>query len=112
MLIEGPMNISIAEPADGKGKVLVILFTPEFQALSLAGQGEVFRDYLQMLSDEIAAIDSEEDRNRAGMIIVQQFAEQLYPHITNGELALEERIVIQLRQETQAAVLVDLLGNE
>ena len=55
MLIEGPMNITIAEPA--YGQALAILFTPEFQTL-------------------------------------------------------EERIVIQIRQEAQAEALLGLLSQE
>jgi hypothetical protein len=112
MLIEGPMNITIAEPADGQGKVLVILFTPEFQTLELSEQGEAFRRYLEMLQNHIESGDGVDQRNRAGMVIVQQFAEQLVPHIQGGELALEERIVIQIRQQDQAEALQDLLSPE
>jgi len=53
MLIEGPMNITISDPADGQGKVLVILFTPEFQALPLKQQGEQFQDYMRLLARHI-----------------------------------------------------------
>lgn len=111
MLIEGPMNITISDPADGQGKVLVILFTPEFQALTLEQQAEQFQAYMNMLAQHINSQDKVDDRNRAGMAIIYQFTEQLLPHIVSGDLALEERIVLQLRQESQAVALTDLLAN-
>lgn len=111
MLIEGPMNITISDPADGQGKVLVILFTPEFQALSLTEQGTQFRDYMNLLARHINSQDAVDERNRAGMAIIYQFADQLLPHIVSGELALEERIVLQIRQEAQAVALTDLLST-
>ncbi len=110
MNIEGPMKITIADPADGQGKLLMIQFTSEFQALDTAGQGGEFSDYISQLAEQIAKITLVTDRNRAGMLIVQQFAEQLLPHITQGELALEEQIVLQIRQEAQAVALTDLLA--
>ncbi|MCW8907973.1 MAG: transcriptional regulator [Sedimenticola sp.] len=110
MLIEGPMNITITDPVDGQGKVLVILFTPEFQALSLQEQDRQFRNYMEMLASHINGQDPVDEKNRAGMVIIYQFAEQLLPHIVSGDLALEERIVLQIRQESQAVALTDLLA--
>ncbi|MES9880140.1 MAG: transcriptional regulator [Sedimenticola sp.] len=110
MLIEGPMNISIADPASGEGRVLMITFTQEFQGAALGDQGEAFRSYLQMLQESIVAIGDEADHTRAGMMIVQQFAEQLLPHIESGDLALEESMVIQISDETQAVALGSLLN--
>jgi len=52
-----------------------------------------------------------DERNRAGMAIIYQFADQLLPHILSGDLALEERIVLQIRQEAQAVALTDLLAT-
>ncbi len=112
MLIEGPMNITISDPADGQGKVLVILFTPEFQALSLQEQGVAFRDYMALLDGQINGGSGVDERNRAGMEIVLQFAEQLLPHIESGDLALDERIVLQIRQESQSIALTDLLAGQ
>ncbi|WP_428604004.1 transcriptional regulator [Sedimenticola sp.] len=112
MLIEGPMNITISDPADGQGKVLVILFTPEFQALSLEEQGKQFQDYMTLLSGHMHSTDSVDERNRAGMAIIYQFADQLLPHIISGDLALEERIVLQIRQASQAVALTDLLASK
>ncbi|MEE9358341.1 transcriptional regulator [Candidatus Vondammii sp. HM_W22] len=112
MLIEGPMNITIGDPADGQGRVLAITFKPEFQALEIAEQGTEFRAYLQSLSDNISDIKDENDRARAGMLIVQQFAELLLPHIESRALALDESMVVQIRQESQVTALTDLLTSE
>lgn len=109
MVIEGPMSITVADPADGQGKVLVLAFHPEFQALAITDQVTRFREYLETLAREIAAIQDENDRNRAGMLIIQQIGAELLPHIEAGELALEESIIIQIRQDQQAVALSDLL---
>jgi len=111
MLIEGPLNIDIVEPADGQGKILTVGFQPEFQALALDEQGRNFREYLDSLAKEVAAITDDNDRDRMGMLIIQQFAEQLLPHIEAGELALEETMNIQIGRDDQTGALVDLLGR-
>jgi len=108
MLIEGPLRISVAENADGQGWVLVLAFKPEFQVLDVPAQGAQFRDYLQSLNDDIAGI-SEDDQNRAGMLIIQQIVEQLLPHVAAGELEVEESIIIQIQQNSQVVALTDLL---
>ena len=64
MLIEGPLNIEISEPADGQGKILTVGFQPEFQALALDEQGRNFREYLDSLAKEVAAITGDNDRDR------------------------------------------------
>ena len=108
MLIEGPLRISVAETTDGQGWVLVLAFKPEFQSLDIPAQGAQFRDYLQGLNDDIAAI-SDDDHNRAGMLIIQQIVEQLLPHVEAGELEVEESIIIQIEQNSQVVALTDLL---
>lgn len=110
MLIEGPLNVAIGEPADGQGKVLTINFAPEFQELGVEQQGARFGAYIRELAREIAS-RPEGDRNRAGMMIIHQFAEQLLPHVAAGDLVLEEPMIVQIRQEGQANALVDLLAK-
>jgi hypothetical protein len=109
MQIKGPMKISVAESPDGQGRVLIVGFQTDFQGLEVAQQAAGFRAYLEELQGNIAAIEDENDRNRAGMLIIQQVAEQLLPHIESGELALEESIIIQIGQDDQALALTDLL---
>ncbi|MET0117739.1 MAG: hypothetical protein ABW090_09960 [Sedimenticola sp.] len=57
MLIEGPMKISVAEPANDQGRILVIAFTPEFQAMSVEEQGADFNAFQQHLADGIASLE-------------------------------------------------------
>lgn len=112
MLIEGPLKIAIAEPEDGQGKILVIGFQSEFQALDRSGQARRFRAYLEVLNENITAPEGTDERNRAGMLIVQQIAEQLLPHIESGDLVLEETMTVQIRQDEQAFAVSDLLARE
>ncbi|MCP4996061.1 MAG: transcriptional regulator [Gammaproteobacteria bacterium] len=110
MHIEGPLKILMADPADGQGKLLMISFQPEFIALDLAVQGEAFRGHIAQLGEHIQGLP-EDDRNRMGMLIVQQFSEQLLPHIEQGEIELSETMIIQIRQDDQVVALTDLLEN-
>jgi hypothetical protein len=108
MLIEGPLNISIGEPADGQGKVLVLAFPPAFRSLSPSLQGGQLRGHLQALGQQMAE-RAADDPNRQGMAIVAQIVEQLLPHVEAEEVELSEPIIIQIRQEADASVLSDLL---
>ena len=110
MLIEGPMKIDIAEPADGQGKLLMVSFKPEFQAAEIAEQVKQFAAHLNKLAESIND-ETLDQRTRQGIMIVHQFSEQLLPHIESGDLALDETMIIQIRQEQQVSVLVDLLAN-
>jgi len=112
MLIEGPLKIAIAEPEDGQGKILVIGFQPEFQKLGPSDQSRQFRDYIAALGGDVAGFEGVDERNRAGMLIVQQIAEQLLPHIESGDLALEETMTVQIRQGEQAVAVTDLLDRK
>ena len=109
MLIEGPMKIEIAEPADGQGKLLMVSFEPEFQTADISEQVSRFRTYLAGLVTNMTDTATVDERTRQGMMIVHQFSEQLLPHIESGDLALDETTIIQIRQEQQAGALVDLL---
>ena len=111
MQIEGPLKIEIAEPADGQGKILVSAFQRDFQLLGLAEQGAAFRTYLETLDQKITQVLPAGDPNRAGMLVVQQIAEQLLPHIESGELALDETMTVQIRQADQVLALTDLLSD-
>ncbi len=112
MVIKDPIKISIAEPAGGAGKSVVIEFSPEFQSLEAGHQGTEFQNFLEQLGPDIRSIDQQHDRNRAGMLIFQQFAEQLFAPIMAGELALEETLTVQIGREAQAGALVGLLQRE
>jgi len=109
MLIEGPLTIGALDRPDGPGRELHLTFTPEFRRLDLARQGQAFRGYVAELHGRIESIPDGDDRNRRGMLIVLQIAEQLLPHIANGDMALEETIVVELGPEAGGLSVMDLL---
>ncbi len=109
MQIDGPMKISVADSPDGQGRILILGFKPDFQELDVPEQATRFQAYLDELERNIAAIEDENDRNRAGMLIIQQISEELFPHIEAGDLALEEGIIIQIGQDPHSVALTDLL---
>ncbi len=112
MEIEGPLKATVGDAADGVSKVIVIEFREEFRALSQGEQGIAFAAYLDTLREQIAEIQDENDHNRAGMLIMLQFCEQLAPHIANGEIDLEDHIMLQVqREDPQHGALVDFLGR-
>ena len=109
MEINGPLKIGVVETPGQAGWELHIDIRPEFRNLPLHDQGAAFRSYLTDLAAGLSALAAE-DRNRQGMLLVQQIAEQLLPHIESGELALNETIVVEIAQAPVAA-LQDLIAS-
>lgn len=94
MLIEGPFTLAIMDNADGS-RVLTLTFTSEFQALTVAEQGEELLDYLRRLDSAIA--ESEDDNpDRVGMHTARQIVEQLVSYVESGEIDLEEPIQVEI----------------
>jgi len=108
MLIEGPLKIGVLDHPDQPGRELHIDFTPEFQSLESTSQARAFAQYLNELALGIDSL-AEDDPNRTGMLIVQQIAEQLSPHIANGDLELEETIVVEMGRDYSSDSLMNLL---
>ncbi len=110
MLIEGPLNIGVLDDPQQPGRELHMDFTAEFQALEPDIQTETFNRYLQVLEQNIDTLP-EDDPNRAGMLIVQQIAEQLLPHLVNGELELSETIIVEMGRDFTSDSLMGLLNS-
>ncbi len=110
MLIEGPLKIAVLDQPDQPGRELHIDFTTEFQALESQDQAPAFRGYLGELQQGISSL-SEDDPNRAGMLIVQQVAEQLSPHVESGDLELGETIIVELGRDYSSDSLMNLLNT-
>ncbi|MET0069091.1 MAG: transcriptional regulator [Candidatus Thiodiazotropha sp.] len=110
MLIEGPLKIGVLDDPEQPGRELHIDFTPEFQALEQPGQAQAFADYLRLLGENIATL-AEGDPNRTGMLIVQQIAEQLLPHLQQGELELSQTIVVEMGRDYASDSLMGLLSS-
>jgi hypothetical protein len=109
MLIEGPLKIGVLDQPDQPGRELRIDFTPEFQALEQTNQAQTFAQYLKELGQGIASL-ADDDPNRTGMLIVQQIAEQLSPHIASGDLELAETIIVELGRDYSSDSLMSLLN--
>jgi hypothetical protein len=110
VLIEGPLKIGVLDQPDQPGRELHIDFTPEFQALELEGQVQAFNQYIAELQQGIESL-GEDDPNRAGMLIIQQIAEQLSPHILNGDLELQETIIVEMGRDYSSHSLMNLLNS-
>ncbi|MEJ2466046.1 MAG: transcriptional regulator [Candidatus Thiodiazotropha sp.] len=110
MLIEGPLKIGVLDDPAQPGRELHIDFTAEFQALSQQDQTAAFARYLDELQQGIASLP-EEDTNRVGMLIVQQIAEQLLPHLGDGELELSDTIIVEMGRDYSSDSLMSLLNS-
>ncbi len=110
MLIQGPLKIGVLDQPDQPGRELHIEFTPEFQTLELQNQAQKFQAYLKDLEQGISSL-AEDDPNRAGMLIVQQIAEQLSPHIQNGDMELHETILVEIGRDYSSDSLMNLLNE-
>jgi hypothetical protein len=110
MLIEGPLKIGVLDDPEQPGRELHIDFTTEFQALPAQDQVAAFSVYLDELQQGIASLP-EEDANRVGMLIVQQIAEQLLPHLGDGELELSDTIIVEMGRDYSSDSLMSLLNS-
>lgn len=95
MEISGPLTIGVVEKLEGPGRELHIGFQEAFRRLPLAAQGETFRDYVAELGAAASTL-AEDDPNRPGILLIQQIAEQLLPHVAAGELSLGDTIVVEI----------------
>ena len=110
MDINGPMGIGVLQTDGAAGWELHFDFREEFQSLDLSLQAKEFQRYLTTLESEIASLP-EDDRDRQGMLLVQQLSEQLLEYIASGELALNETIKVQVEQSAAIMSLSDLLKS-
>jgi hypothetical protein len=110
MLIEGPLKIAVLDQPDQPGRELHIDFTTDFQALESQDQAPAFRGYLGELQQGISSLPTD-DPNRAGMLIVQQIAEQLSPHVESGDLELGETIIVEMGRDYSSDSLMNLLNT-
>lgn len=109
MEISGPLTIGLVEKLDGLGRELHLGFREEFRRLPLTAQGEAFRAYVADLTGAVYALD-EDDPDRSGILLIQQIAEQLLPHVEAGELSLADTIVVEIGSGLQVGgSLADLL---
>ena len=107
--INGPLKIMVVNEPGAAGWQLLVSFTDEFKSASLEEQGETFTRYQRELVEGIQQLP-EGDRNRDGMAIVLQLVNELLPYIREGQLALEEPIVVQIGQ-SQAVSISDFLDG-
>lgn len=110
MLIEGPLKIGVLDDPAQPGRELHIDFSAEFQALNGQDQATAFARYLEELQRGVSTLP-EEDPNRAGMLIVQQIAEQLLPHVSKGELELSDTIIVEMGRDYSSDSLMSLLTS-
>ncbi len=109
MDIEGPLKIGVIDSPDTPGWELQVQFTDEFKQTSLEEQGKVFQAYVQELVEGINGLP-EGDRNRDGMAIVYQLCSEMLPYIKEGQIALEETMMVEIAQ-SQALSITDFLNG-
>ncbi len=107
--IDGPLKILVAQEPGQAGWQLIVTFTDAFKSASLEEQGRRFADYQRELVEGIGRLP-EGDRNRDGMAIVLQLVSEMLPYIREGQIALEEPIVVQIGR-SQAVSITDFLNG-
>jgi len=110
MIIEGPFRLAVLESTDTPMHELHLDFTEAFRALPVEEQVAELRRYLAELHKAILEA-SEDSDDRAGMLVVQQVAEQLLPHIAAGEVPLTETVVVQIGSDSPLAHLLPGSGT-
>lgn len=94
MQITGPFHIKIIDNTDTLSRELHLSFTPRFQQSPLPARMDILRDHMLQLQQNVEQV--EDEATRQGMLMLLQIAEQLYPHIEQDEIPLDETIVIEI----------------
>ena len=105
MNIEGPINIGVVDDPAQPGRELHLAFRPEFQQLERDARVAEFETYIKDLGARIAT-EPEHSPDRQGMLVVQQIAEHLLPHLRADDIPLEETIIIEIRPEMSLGSLL------
>ena len=96
MLIEGPLDISIADNSSSQSRELEITFVPKFKTLELDGRINEFKQHISQLQQRIQSTDNPAEQQ--GMLAILQVCEELLPHIVADEIPLDETIAIEIGQ--------------
>jgi len=109
MEMQGPFRIQTLEDSSKRIRELHLTFTREFQTMSLENQILTFDDYINQLKLDISK--TKDLAIQEGMITVLQISEQLFPHIKDKELPLEETIIVEMGEQTEGTSLTDLINS-
>jgi len=97
MLIEAPFKISIVDKPDSQSKELHLTFTDYFSNSELLQRTHILEKYINELTDNIQQLPPD-SQDRQGMLIIEQLAGQLLPHLANDDLDLGENIIVEINK--------------
>lgn len=110
MEIDGPLKYKIISYDDSDDREIHVDFKQEFQKLELHEQANQFTEHVSSLRAEAAAL-VEGSEEKAGMLFVLQFLEELVPHIQAGAVPLDEAIVVKLQEQSPLNNLISGLQH-
>jgi len=109
METQGPFRIQTLEDSTKRIRELHFTFTPEFQNMDHESQILEFNNYTDQLKLDIGKTN--DPAIREGMFTVLQISEQLFPHLKNNDLPLEETIIVEMGEQTEGTSLSNLINN-
>jgi len=110
MEIEGPLKYKIVSYDDSNDREIHVDFKEEFQSLELHEQANQFTNHVSSLRSHAAALEKD-SQERAGMLFVLQFLEELVPHIQAGAVPLDEAIVVKVQEQSPLSNLISGLQH-
>ena len=106
MEISGPLNIALLDRETTPVRELHISFTEEFRALPIEERVKAFEEYIQQLYQSAQVIPQDSNEYQ-GVVLILQFAQEVFPFIQQDEIPLNETIVVSIQQN----VSITALGN-
>lgn len=97
MISKGPVTFKTTDMADGEGKEITLGFTEQFRSKGLDEQKRLIESYMLEISEGLK--QETDEREKQGLVIIQNIMVQLYPHIVSGELDLDEELIIDVTPE-------------
>ncbi len=97
MISKGPVTLKTTDKADGEGKEITLGFTEQFRSKGLDEQKRLIDSYMLEIAEGLK--QETDEREKQGLVIIQNIMMQLYPHIVSGDVDLDNELVIDVMPE-------------
>ena len=108
MEISGPLVVNIVYDEQSYKRELQINFTPDFQKLSAPDRTQQLGRYIDFLRNAVSSV-KENKAEQQGILTILQITEELFPHVKNDEIDLNETISVTVESTLSVTTLLSSL---
>ena len=109
MAVKIPFEIEFYENNQNKTGEIHLRFTDQFQAMSQELREKTFQGYLEHLMAQVQM--AKDENSQKGIITILEISEQLFPHLKQQQIPLQETIIVELGENAEGMALDELLAS-